>query len=71
MPRKQVVRKPDDFCQMKPLRDCLAQHDNDITRCVKEVEIFERTCDNNKQYFHSKDGLDDSRSGLFSGKRHL
>lgn len=71
MPRKQTIRKRDDYCQMKPLRDCLAQNEDDISRCVKEIEIFERTCDSNKRYFHSKDGLDDSRSGLYSGKRHL
>ncbi|ORM41310.1 uncharacterized protein BXIN_0814 [Babesia sp. Xinjiang] len=68
---KQVVRKRDDYCQMKPLRDCLIQNGDDITQCIKEVELFERTCDSNKPYFHSKDGLDDSRSGLYSGKRHL
>ncbi|EAN31177.1 hypothetical protein TpMuguga_03g00440 [Theileria parva strain Muguga] len=71
MPKKERKRKPEEYCQMKPLRDCLNQNDGKIERCVKEVEIFEKSCDSGRKYFHSREGLDDSKSGLFSGKRHL
>lgn len=71
MPKREYKRKPEDYCQMKPLRDCLALNDGKIEKCVREVEIFEKTCDSNKPYFHSKEGLDDSKTGLFSGKLHL
>lgn len=43
----------------------------DISKCVREVQIFEATCDKNMGYIHDRDGLEDTRSGLFSGKRAL
>ncbi|CCF72809.1 conserved Plasmodium protein, unknown function [Babesia microti strain RI] len=60
-----------DICQMRPLRDCLKRNMDDIRKCIKEVEIFEKTCGEGVNYVHSREGLDDTRSGLFSGRRHL
>ncbi|EKX72771.1 conserved hypothetical protein [Theileria equi strain WA] len=71
MPKREARRKPEDYCQMKPLRDCLAQNEGRIEKCIKEVELFEKTCDSNRPYFHTKESIDDSKSGLYTGKRHL
>ncbi|KAK2196194.1 hypothetical protein BdWA1_002794 [Babesia duncani] len=60
MARKKIRRHPDEFCQMKPLRECLLNNDGKIEKCIKEIEIFEKTCDNNKPYYHSREGMDDS-----------
>lgn len=43
----------------------------DISKCVREVQIFEATCDKSVGYIHDRDGLEDTRSGLFSGKKAL
>lgn len=34
-----------------------------------QVEEFERTCDKRLEYVHDRDGLDDTRSGMFSGQK--
>ncbi|CDJ44920.1 Chromosome I, complete genome, related [Eimeria tenella] len=45
--------------------------DGDISQCAKEVYLFEKTCSKTVGYVHDRDGLEDTRSGLFSGTRAL
>eukprot|EP00450_Noctiluca_scintillans_P003611 CAMPEP_0194491926 /NCGR_PEP_ID=MMETSP0253-20130528/10661_1 /TAXON_ID=2966 /ORGANISM="Noctiluca scintillans" /LENGTH=81 /DNA_ID=CAMNT_0039332729 /DNA_START=104 /DNA_END=346 /DNA_ORIENTATION=- len=56
---------------MRPLRLCIEENGGDITRCQAEVEDFEKTCDKRLEYVHDRDGLDDTRSGMFSGKKEF
>lgn len=58
-------------CRMRPLQDCLAKHDGDISQCMEEVAVFEATCNKKIDYVHDREGLDDNRSGLFSGKKGM
>ena len=64
--------KPEQvICKMGPLRRCIEDHDGDISQCVEQVTLFEQTCDKRKQYIHDRDGLDDTRSGLFGDKKTI
>lgn len=54
-------------CTMKPLRQCIDKNRGDLSQCKEEIKQFESTCDKRLQYVHDRDGLDDTRSGLFSG----
>lgn len=45
--------------------------DGDISQCQKEVMLFEKTCDKSVGYVHDREGLEDTRSGLYSGTRAL
>mmetsp|Transcript_11684 Transcript_11684/g.12705 ORF Transcript_11684/g.12705 Transcript_11684/m.12705 type:complete len:112 (-) Transcript_11684:43-378(-) len=63
------LKKSHIVCTMRPLRLCIEENSGDISRCIKEVEEFERTCDKRLEYVHDRDGLDDTRSGLFSGQK--
>lgn len=56
-------------CNMRALTDCLDTHDGQISQCVREVDIFERTCDKRLDYVHDRLGLDDSNTGLFGNKK--
>ncbi|VWU48661.1 conserved protein, unknown function [Hepatocystis sp. ex Piliocolobus tephrosceles] len=56
-------------CNMQPLILCLHKHDDDITKCVNEVNIFEKTCNKNVNYVHDRIGLDDTRNTLYTGKK--
>eukprot|EP00434_Breviolum_minutum_P002108 symbB.v1.2.001863.t2/scaffold77.1/size347087/34 len=57
------LKKTHIVCTMRPLRLCIEENSGDISRCIKEVEEFERTCDKRLEYVHDRDGLDDTRSG--------
>ncbi|KAL8275728.1 hypothetical protein Esti_000291 [Eimeria stiedai] len=45
--------------------------EGDISQCQKEVLLFEKTCSKSVAYVHDREGLEDTRSGLYSGKRAL
>ncbi|OEH78146.1 hypothetical protein cyc_02061 [Cyclospora cayetanensis] len=45
--------------------------EGDISQCQKEVLLFEKTCSKSVGYVHDRDGLEDTRSGLFSGSKAL
>ncbi|KAL8453207.1 hypothetical protein Emed_001077 [Eimeria media] len=45
--------------------------EGDISQCRKEVLLFEKTCSKDVAYVHDREGLEDTRSGLYSGKRAL
>ncbi|KAL8431040.1 hypothetical protein ACSSS7_005536 [Eimeria intestinalis] len=45
--------------------------EGDISRCQNEVLLFEKTCSKDVAYVHDREGLEDTRSGLYSGKRAL
>ena len=45
--------------------------DGDISQCQKEVMLFEKTCNKSVGYVHDREGLEDTRSGLYSGTRAL
>ncbi|CEL99155.1 unnamed protein product [Vitrella brassicaformis CCMP3155] len=66
---KPKLKKEKIVCQMRPLRECLADSNGDITKCIPEINEFERTCSKKVEYVHDRDGLDDTRSGLFSGQK--
>ncbi|EPR59592.1 hypothetical protein TGPRC2_212760 [Toxoplasma gondii TgCatPRC2] len=63
------AKKGPVVCRMRPLQDCLAKNDGDIRQCIEEVKLFETTCSKKIEYVHDREGLDDNRSGLFSGKK--
>eukprot|EP00405_Crypthecodinium_cohnii_P001188 CAMPEP_0194763948 /NCGR_PEP_ID=MMETSP0323_2-20130528/20780_1 /TAXON_ID=2866 ORGANISM="Crypthecodinium cohnii, Strain Seligo" /NCGR_SAMPLE_ID=MMETSP0323_2 /ASSEMBLY_ACC=CAM_ASM_000346 /LENGTH=76 /DNA_ID=CAMNT_0039689969 /DNA_START=130 /DNA_END=360 /DNA_ORIENTATION=+ len=63
------LKKSHIVCTMRPLRVCIEENNGDIARCKQEVEDFEKTCDKRLEYVHDRDGLDDTRTGLFSGKK--
>ncbi|CAE7295293.1 celf3 [Symbiodinium natans] len=52
------LKKSHIVCTMRPLRVCIEENSGDISRCVKEVEEFERTCDKRLEY--------DSLSAMFT-----
>mmetsp|Transcript_75250 Transcript_75250/g.121498 ORF Transcript_75250/g.121498 Transcript_75250/m.121498 type:complete len:96 (-) Transcript_75250:203-490(-) len=63
------LKKSHIVCTMRPLRLCIEENTGDMSRCKKEVEEFERTCDKRLEYVHDRDGLDDTRTGMFSGQK--
>lgn len=56
------------MCQLKPLRVCLHENKGVISKCVKEVALFESTCTKKIPYVHEKDGLDELTSALYYGR---
>ena len=56
------------ICQMGPLRRCIERMEGDISSCLVEVELFEKTC-KVPSYIHDRDGLDDPRTGTFGDKK--
>jgi len=65
------MQKKHIICTMKPLRVCIDQHNGDISQCKDEVKQFEKTCDKRLEYIHDREGLDDSKSGLWTGQKSL
>eukprot|EP00419_Tripos_fusus_P027361 CAMPEP_0172726616 /NCGR_PEP_ID=MMETSP1074-20121228/91155_1 /TAXON_ID=2916 /ORGANISM="Ceratium fusus, Strain PA161109" /LENGTH=73 /DNA_ID=CAMNT_0013553689 /DNA_START=102 /DNA_END=323 /DNA_ORIENTATION=+ len=65
------LKKSHMVCTMRPLRICIEENNGDISKCRPEVEEFERTCDKRLEYVHDRDGLDDTRTGTFSGKKPI
>ena len=55
-------------CQMGPLRRCIERMQGDISGCLDEVELFEKTCIA-EGYIHDRDGLDDPRTGIYGDKK--
>ena len=53
---------------MGPLRRCIEKMEGDVSGCISEVELFEKTC-RLPGYIHDRDGLDDPRSGMYGDKR--
>lgn len=41
-------------CTMQPLILCLHKYNDDITKCVPEINIFERTCSKKVNYVHDR-----------------
>ncbi len=64
-------RRTQLVCLMKPLRRCLDENNGDLKQCKEEVKLFQRTCDKRLDYVHDRDGLDDNRTGLYTGKKHM
>eukprot|EP00425_Heterocapsa_triquetra_P041034 CAMPEP_0195073556 /NCGR_PEP_ID=MMETSP0448-20130528/16861_1 /TAXON_ID=66468 /ORGANISM="Heterocapsa triquestra, Strain CCMP 448" /LENGTH=73 /DNA_ID=CAMNT_0040105677 /DNA_START=46 /DNA_END=267 /DNA_ORIENTATION=- len=65
------LKKTHIICSMRPLRICVEENSGDLSKCKQEVEEFERTCDKRLEYVHDRDGLDDTRTGMFSGKKAI
>ncbi len=63
--KKSKLKTEGVICKMGPLRRCIEQNVGDIGQCFREVAEFEKTCDKRKNYVHDRDGLDDTRTGLF------
>ncbi|SOV19738.1 conserved Plasmodium protein, unknown function [Plasmodium sp. gorilla clade G2] len=58
-------------CTMQPLILCLHKYNDDITKCIPEINIFERTCSKKVNYVHDRIGLDDTRNTLYTGKKSI
>eukprot|EP00397_Hematodinium_sp_SG-2012_P064438 GEMP01091119.1.p1 GENE.GEMP01091119.1~~GEMP01091119.1.p1 ORF type:complete len:121 (+),score=5.25 GEMP01091119.1:36-365(+) len=65
------LQKKHTICTMKPLRVCIDNNGGDISQCVQEVQKFERTCDKRLEYVHDREGLDDTATSSWSGKKQI
>jgi len=72
MPQEgKLNNKTQVICTMKPLRKCLEQQKGDIQQCKEEIRLFEQTCDKRIGYVHDRDGLDDVRPAMYTGKKEI
>eukprot|EP00439_Symbiodinium_sp_Y106_P013561 s9143_g1.t4 len=66
------LKKSHIVCTMRPLRVCIEENSGDISRCIKEVEEFERTCDKRLEYDLVSDGTKyyyNAKTGLTQWER--